>query len=247
MAARKRSATSAKESSALIKSTRRGPPNTWAPSSGRFDAQAKANIMRNDDFPRPPGATSRETAPRVTSQPCKCFLLGGTLGSCEIDSARPVCCTAGTTGVIPKFAALSRARAASRQGDTSRPASRLIASSEPTVTPPGLGLQEAHAVSKSASLDQRAPRFDHSSASWRASGHPSRSASRAANTAGSQRSRGSLLRLSSASKQALIRALFSSAFNSENQFGGSRPALRSLHGEFGTGGAKTEPRSLPLR
>src|SRR5262249_43396526 len=135
---------------------------------------------------------------------------------------------AGTAGVVPRFATLSRARAGSRQGDKSRPASRPIASSEPMVTPPGLGLHEPHAVSKSASLLQDPPRFDHSSASSRASTHPSRSASRAGKRARSHTSRGSQVRLSIWFREALITALFSVLDNSENQFGDSIPAARSF-------------------
>jgi hypothetical protein len=68
-------------------------------------------------------------------------------------------------------------------------------------------LYEAQTVSKSASVVQDAPRRDPSNASWRALGHPSRSALATAKRVRSQASRGSFVRLSKAFKQAFRRCV----------------------------------------
>jgi hypothetical protein len=160
MAARIRSATSATGSSALISSTRRGPPNTWAPSSGRLDAHAKLNIASHDDLPRPPGATSNDTAPRTKSIPCSHCRLGGMLGRAAVHNARAeVGCGEAeevwaAAWVPPTW---DRARAGSRHCDRSRPARRAIASNVPTIIPLDLDLYEHQAVLKSASLVHDAP------------------------------------------------------------------------------------------
>ena len=88
MAARRRSAISFVESSALKYNRERGPPNTLAPRSGRPEAHAKAQVRSHVVFARAPGATIIETAPRIRSVPCNHSRFRGTSGRSAIETAR---------------------------------------------------------------------------------------------------------------------------------------------------------------
>jgi hypothetical protein len=115
-----------------------------------------------------------------------------------------------------------------RQGDRSTPAAYACLIKEPTLIPSPLALYQFQVVSNAASVVHALPRRDQSSASWRASGQPSRPASATAQSVFRQPSYGSLVRLSIASKHALITADMSAGRSLSNHLLLSIPTPRAL-------------------